>query len=59
MPNFRKDNDVTRQRVLESMGWNIYRIWSTNWFDNPKNEIRKLDNYLKILFYKIHNLLIS
>ena len=44
-----RDNDVTRQRVLESMGWNIYRIWSTNWFDNPKNEIKKLDNYLKVL----------
>ena len=49
-----RDNDVTRQRVLESMGWNIYRIWSTNWFDNPKNEIRKLDNYLKILLKKIN-----
>ena len=44
-----RDNDITRQKVLESMGWKIYRIWSTNWFDNPKNEIKKLDNYLKVL----------
>ena len=49
-----RDNDITRQKVLESMGWNIYRIWSTNWFDNPKAEIKKLDNYLKVLLKKIN-----
>ena len=49
-----RDNDITRQRVLESMGWKIYRIWSTNWFENPKNEIKKLDNYLKTLLKNIN-----
>ena len=49
-----RDNDITRQRVLEGMGWNIYRIWSTNWFDNPKVEIKKLDNYLKTLLRNIN-----
>ena len=44
-----RDNDIVRQKVLEGKGWNIYRIWSTNWFDNPKVEIKKLDNYLKTL----------
>jgi len=49
-----RDNDITRQKVLESMGWNIYRIWSTNWFENPKKEIKKLDNYLKTLLKNIN-----
>jgi superfamily I DNA and/or RNA helicase len=49
-----RDNDITRQKVLESMGWKIYRIWSTNWFDNPKIEIKKLDNYLKVLLKNIN-----
>ena len=44
-----RDNDIVRQRVLEGLGWNIYRIWSTNWFENPKNELKKLDLYLKTL----------
>lgn len=44
-----RDNDIVRQNVLEGLGWNIYRIWSTNWFDNPKSELKKLDNYLKTL----------
>ena len=49
-----RDNDITRQKVLESKGWNIYRIWSTNWFDNPRSEIKKLDNYLKTLLKTIN-----
>ncbi len=42
-----RDNDIVRQRVLEGLGWNIYRIWSTSWFENPKQELKKLDTYLK------------
>lgn len=42
-----RDNDITRQKVLENYGWNIYRIWSTNWFNDSKTELRKLDSYLK------------
>ena len=41
-----RDNDIVRQRVLESYGWKIYRVWSTNWFNNPKAEMDKLLNYL-------------
>jgi hypothetical protein len=29
-----------RWDVLESMGWSIERIWSTDWFMDPKKEIR-------------------
>ena len=44
-----RDNDIVRQKVLESQGWNIYRIWSTNWFDNTRAELKKVDAYLKTL----------
>ena len=44
-----RDNDIVRQRILEGLGWNIYRIWSTNWFKNPQAELAKLDGYLKSL----------
>ena len=33
--------------VLEDKGWNIYRIWSTNWFHDPQKELNKLDRYIK------------
>lgn len=41
-----RDNDIVRQQILESYGWNIYRIWSTSWFQDPEKELKKLINYL-------------
>lgn len=41
-----RDNDIVRQKILESYGWNIYRIWSTNWFRDPDIEFQKLLDYL-------------
>jgi hypothetical protein len=31
--------DRTRQSVLESLGWSIHRIWSTDWFRNPGEQL--------------------
>ncbi len=30
-----RERDRLRQSVLEGMGWNIYRIWSTDWIKDP------------------------
>ncbi|MXX90812.1 MAG: DUF4011 domain-containing protein [Boseongicola sp. SB0677_bin_26] len=34
-----RDRDRLRQEVLEDLGWRLHRIWSTDWFRNPRNEI--------------------
>ncbi|MBT4337030.1 MAG: DUF4011 domain-containing protein [Bacteroidetes bacterium] len=43
-----RDRDRLRQTILERLGWNIKRIWSTDWFKNPDAElkpiIRELNN---------------
>lgn len=44
-----RERDRLRQEVLESHGWNIYRIWSTDWFRNPKLQTEKLVNHLTAL----------
>ncbi|TYO99684.1 uncharacterized protein DUF559 [Geothermobacter ehrlichii] len=31
-----RDRDRLRQEILESLGWKITRIWSTDWFKNPQ-----------------------
>ncbi len=36
-----RDRDRLRQQVLEDLGWNIYRIWSTDWFKNQRRELEK------------------
>ncbi len=35
-----RDRDILRQKVLESLNWEIHRIWSTDWFKNSNNEIK-------------------
>lgn len=37
-----RDRDRLRQTILENMGWNIYRIWSTDWFRNKAGEQNRL-----------------
>jgi len=37
-----RDRDRLRKQVMEAMGWKISRIWSTDWFRNPKLELERL-----------------
>jgi len=37
-----RDRDRLRKQVMETMGWKIFRIWSTDWFRNPKQELDRL-----------------
>lgn len=37
-----RDRDRLRKQVLENMGWQVFRIWSTDWFRNPKRELERL-----------------
>lgn len=37
-----RDRDRLREEVLRSLGWELYRIWSTDWFSDPDVEIKKL-----------------
>ena len=31
---------------MEGLGWNIYRIWSTDWFRQPILELKKLIDFI-------------
>ncbi len=37
-----RDRDRLRQQVLENIGWKIHRIWSTDWFRNPEEELKRV-----------------
>jgi very-short-patch-repair endonuclease len=37
-----RDRDRLRQEILERLGWRIHRIWSVDWFRNPKRELTRL-----------------
>jgi len=37
-----RDRDKLRQQILEDLGWTLHRIWSTDWWHNPADEMQKL-----------------
>ncbi len=40
-------HDRYRQKILEQHGFVFHRIWSTNWWRNPKKETHKLVEFIK------------
>ena len=49
---FARDRDRLREEVLHKRRWNIFRIWSTDWFNNRdlviKNLLKELDMLVKL-----------
>ena len=39
VPRSARDRDRLRQMVLEEHGWRIHRIWSTDWFQRPAEQL--------------------
>lgn len=48
-----RDRDRLREEVLRSMGWDIYRIWSTDWYSDPNRELDKLEDHINNQLEKI------
>ena len=44
-----RDRDRLRQMALERQGWQIHRIWSTDWFKNRNAEIDRLMKRVRAL----------
>jgi len=42
-----RDRDRLRSSVLTNMGWNLYRVWSAEWYKNPEIEGQKLIAFLQ------------
>ena len=37
-----RDRDRLRQEVLQMLGWQIHRIWSVDWFRDPRGETERV-----------------
>ncbi len=37
-----RDRDRLRHLILESLGWKLHRIWSTDWWRNPSEPMQKI-----------------
>lgn len=45
-----RDCDIIRPSVLKSLGWNIYKLWSTDWWENSNKILTEiLDTINKLM----------
>ncbi|MDR3372153.1 MAG: AAA domain-containing protein, partial [Ancalomicrobiaceae bacterium] len=44
-----RDRDRLREEVLKGLGWQILRVWSTDWFADPDEETRRLVRRLNLM----------
>ena len=44
-----RDRDKLREQVLRGLGWQIVRVWSTDWWIDPAGTLDKIDLKLKSL----------
>jgi len=47
-----RDRDEIREGVLRNLGWSIIRIWSTDWFMNPTEALKRVHTELEELLEK-------
>ncbi|MDE7163285.1 MAG: DUF3320 domain-containing protein [Clostridia bacterium] len=51
-----KDKYVMQVNTLKRNNWNVIRLYSVNFFNNPKREIKKIKDYLDRLTSKENNI---
>jgi len=44
-----RDRDIGRQRILEKLGWKVFRIWSPDWFRGKDRVLQELHSFLSSL----------
>ncbi len=44
-----RERDRLRETVLSSLGWNIHRVWSTDWWRDRESEMNKIEDNLNRL----------
>jgi len=44
-----RDREITQPHVLKSLGWNIYKVWSADWWENPDKTINQIIDVIKKL----------
>ncbi|WP_146091613.1 DUF559 domain-containing protein, partial [Xanthomonas arboricola] len=49
-----RDRDKLREQVLRGLGWDIVRVWSTDWWIDPAGTLDRIDARLQALLAAQH-----
>lgn len=41
-----KDKFILQTQTLKRLNWNVMRVWTLNYYNNPKREIRRIKDYI-------------
>jgi len=47
-----RDRDRLREAVLRGLGWELHRVWSSDWWRNPEREIQQIEKALNATLAK-------
>ena len=42
-----RESDISRYKYLKSRGWNMYRLWTKHWYDNPIAVVTDIEEALR------------
>ncbi|MFW6257608.1 MAG: DUF3320 domain-containing protein [Prolixibacteraceae bacterium] len=42
-----KDREMIRMQVLQLLGWNIYKLWTPDWWDNPRKVMQEIKDAIE------------
>ncbi|ABK42844.1 superfamily I DNA and RNA helicase and helicase subunit [Magnetococcus marinus MC-1] len=48
-----RDRDKVREAILERLGWRLVRVWSLDWWVNPKDTLEKLDQRIQAILAEV------
>ena len=48
-----KDREIVQSNVLKMLGWNIYKLWSPDWWDDPNRVMQDILNAINRLYQLI------
>ena len=49
-----RDRDKLRESILIGLGWIIHRVWSTDWWERPAEELVRIEAAIEAARQKIH-----
>ena len=42
-----RDREIVQPEILKALGWNIYKVWSVDWWENPGRVLNEVINAIK------------
>lgn len=49
-----RDRDKLRESILIGLGWTIHRVWSTDWWERPNEELARIETAIEAARQKVH-----